>query len=102
MMARRCTQMERITIKKNVTNKAERAIYRNSSGKLKFPLSQPTLLSRRRNEEEVLGMYYLSLQIKQKFFQTFYIHTWKRYGLQNTEMSIFTNDIISTSYNGTI
>ena len=48
------TQMGRMTIKKNVTNKAERAIYRNSSGKLKFPLSQPTLLSRRRNEIEYM------------------------------------------------
>lgn len=42
------------------------------------------------------------MQIKQKFFQAFYIHTWKRYGFQNTEMGIFTNDIISTSYNSTI
>ena len=52
------TQMGRITIKKNVTNKAERAIYRNSSGKLKLPLSQPTLLSRRRNEIEYMCRIY--------------------------------------------
>ena len=45
---------------------------------------------------------YLSLQIKQKFFQTSYIYTWERYSFQNTEMSIFTNDIISTGYNSTI
>ncbi len=45
---------------------------------------------------------YLSLQIKQKFFQTSYIYTWERYSFQNTEMGIFTNDVICTGYNGTI
>ena len=56
-------QTGQMTIKKNVTNKAERAIYRNSSGKLKFPLSQPTLLSRRRNGIEYMCRIYFNALI---------------------------------------